>query len=59
MPLPAPLNMLDNPPMSNGELRGGSIYNTRSSVYELEVEQPNIKGLKDGPTAGYITSIYY
>ena len=47
--------------MFNGELRGGSVYSTGSSAHELEVERPNIEGLKDGPTASYInilTSIY-
>ena len=40
--------------MSNRELRGGSAYSTRSSIYKLEVERPNIEGLKDRPIAGYI-----
>lgn len=47
--------------MSNGELRGGSARSTRLSIYKLEVERPNIEGLKDGPMASYISvlaSIY-
>ena len=31
------------------------MYSTRLSAYKLEVERPNIEGLKDGPTAGYIS----
>jgi hypothetical protein len=58
VPLPAPPNVPDNPPMSDGELRGGSAHSTGSSVHESEVEQPNTEGLKDGPTAGHMTSAY-
>ena len=42
--------------MSNGELRGGSTYSIKSSMYKLEVKRPNIKELKDGPIANH-TSI--
>jgi hypothetical protein len=48
--------------MSNREVQGGSIYSTKSNIYKLKVEQPNIKGLKDRPIANYIsilTSVYY
>ena len=48
-----------NPPISDRGLRGGSIYSTRSSIYKLEVEQPNIKGLKDGPIAGYTSVLAF
>ena len=39
--------------MSDRELQGGSVYSTGFSAHELEVEQPNIKGLKGGPIASY------
>ena len=63
MPLLALFWLLDllkyNPPISNRELQGGNIHNTKSSVYKLEVEQPNIKGLKDGPIAGYTSVLAF
>jgi hypothetical protein len=39
--------------MSNREVQGGSVYSTGSNIYELEVERPNIKRLKNGPIANY------
>jgi len=33
------------------------MYSTGSSVYKLKVERPNIKGLKDGPIASYISAL--
>ena len=48
-----------NPPMSNKELQGGSTYSTKSSIYKLEVEQPNIKRLKDGPTANHASILAF
>ena len=35
------------------------MYSTRSSAYKLEVERPNIEGLKDGPIAGYISALTF
>ena len=65
VPLLAFSRLLDpleyNPLISNGELRGGSAYSAGSNAYELEVERPNIEGLKDGPIAsriGILASIY-
>lgn len=63
MPLPALPWLPDppeyNPPMSDGEVRGGSTHSTGSSVHESEVERPNIEGLKDGPTAGHTGALAF
>jgi len=61
VPLPALPRLPDppeyNPPMFDGELRGGNAHSTGSGAHESEVERPNIEGLKDGPTAGHIGAL--
>ena len=57
MPLPILPQLLDL--LEYNPLQRGSVYNTRSSTYKLEVERPNIKELKDGPTASYISVLAF